>query len=146
MLPSTPPSREMPDCPGAIMPEDPLAEGGAPEAGDPDMGDAQYWRCSACDMSMPQGSVMSLLRRVGEDLADMDKDDPESCRLFLERYGGEAFPLDLKVSMAHKVWKAVVVFRTLIHIQQLTRRLVIPNSRRNTRASGVRCSLGTTST
>ncbi|KAE8736581.1 hypothetical protein FOCC_FOCC017963 [Frankliniella occidentalis] len=87
---------EQPDCPGAIMPDDPLVEGGAPEGGDPDMGEQQYWRCPTCDISMPQGSVLSLLRRVGEDLSELDKDDAEACRLFLQRYGGDEFPLDLK--------------------------------------------------
>ncbi|KAK3915324.1 Ninein-like protein [Frankliniella fusca] len=93
---------EQPDCPGAIMPDDPLVEGGAPEGGDPDMGEQQYWRCPHCDISMPQGAVLALLRRVGEDLSDLDKDDPEACRLFLQRYGGDQFPLDLKEKDAER--------------------------------------------
>jgi len=52
------------------------------------------WVCRHCEATMPPTAALSLLERVGAEVANLDKGDISACQRFLKRWGGETLQSD----------------------------------------------------
>ncbi|KAI5712324.1 hypothetical protein M8J76_002915 [Diaphorina citri] len=68
-----------PQCKGYVLPH--LSSSGSEET----------WICHDCKKTTPSDDVHKIIVKIGEDLASMEKQNPEACLKFLKMYDGGRF-------------------------------------------------------